>query len=291
LHADEKVDTPLAMLITNLISRCALLFVCLASSAASAWGPLGHALVVRAALHKAESMPGWFRDAGDQLSDLANAPDRWREDERTVPALAARKADHFFDLDVWGRERLPDDRWAYVRRASQRGLSADEIGFLPFAMLEEYGVLLSAFRDVRASRPGGREGALAAAGVLAHLAADAAVPLHLTRHHHGWKGPNPEEYTRDPEVHRWFESKLVEGIKSDDVTGEVDAAHLPSDPAGATRAMLADSLSLVPRLYRLEKTCRRHADEECRAFARTRLAAGAALLVRLWETAWERSGA
>jgi hypothetical protein len=291
LRADEKVDTSLAMRVTNLVSSCALLVGCLIPSAAPAWGPLGHALVVRAALQKSDALPAWFRDAGDQLSDLANAPDRWREDERHVPALAARKADHFFDLDVWGHERLPDDRWAYVRRATQRGLSSDEIGFLPFGILEEYGVLLGAFRDVRASRPGAREGALAAAGVLAHLAGDAAVPLHLTRHHHGWKGPNPERYTRDPDVHRWFESKLVEGMKSSDVTHEMDAVHLPSDPAGATRAMLTDSLSLVPRLYRLERTCRRDADENCRAFARTRLAAGAALLIRLWQTAWQRSGA
>jgi hypothetical protein len=186
---------------------------------------------------------------------------------------------------------LPDDRWAYVRRATQRGLAADEIGFLPFSMLEEYGVLLSAFRDARASRPGAREGALAAAGVLAHFAGDAGVPLHLTRHHHGWKGPNPEGYTRDPNVHRWFESALVEGIKSEDVAREVDAAHLPSDPSDAMRAMLTDSLSLVPRLYQLERTCRRADEVECRALARTRLAAGAALLIRLWQTAWQRSAA
>jgi hypothetical protein len=291
LRADEKVDTPLAMRVTNLVSSSVLLVGCLVPSVAPAWGPLGHALVVRAALQKSDALPAWFRDGGDQLSDLANAPDRWREDERDVPALAARKADHFFDLDVWGRERLPDDRWAYVRRTTQRGLSPDEIGFLPFAILEGYGVLLSAFRDVRASRPGAREGALAAAGVLAHLAGDAAVPLHLTRHHHGWKGPNPERYTRDPGVHRWFESRLVEGMKSEDVAHEVDGVRLPSEPTDAVRAMLADSLSLVPRLYQLERACRRDEDEKCRALARTRLAAGAALLIRLWETAWPRSGA
>ena len=278
------------MRVTNLVARCALLVGCLVPCTASGWGPLGHALVVRAALQKGGALPSWFRDAGDQLSDLANAPDRWREDEHDVPALAARKADHFFDLDVWGGERLPDDRWAYVRRATQRGLRPDEIGFLPFAMLEEYGVLVSAFRDVRGTRPGAREGALAAAGVLAHLAGDAAVPLHLTRHHHGWKGENPERYTRDPGVHRWFESTLVEGVKSEDVARELDDVRLPSDASSAVRTILADSLSVVPRLYQLERSCRRDDEEKCRALARTRLAVGAALLIRLWHTAWERSG-
>jgi hypothetical protein len=245
---------------------------------------------VRAAVQESDRLPPWFTDATEQLADLANAPDRWRAEERAVPALAARGADHYFDLDVWGRETLPRTRWTYVRRATQRRLSPEDIGFLPFALLEEYGTLLSAFRDARSSRPGAREGALAAAGVLAHLAGDAAVPLHLTRHHHGWKGRNPEGFTQDPDIHRWFESGLVEGAKAEEVARQVDAARLPADATEAVRAVLDDSLALVPRLYRLERSCRRGDDEECRAMARARLAAGAALLVRLWESAWERSG-
>lgn len=275
----------------TVVKTYTLLVACLVSSTAWAWGPLGHTLVVRAALQKADALPAWFRDAGDQLSELANAPDRWRQDERDVPALVARKADHFFDLDVWGEERLPDDRWSYVRRATRRGLTPEAIGFLPFAIMEEYGVLLSAFRDARAERPGAHEGALAAAGVLAHLVGDGAVPLHLTRHHHGWIGKNPEDFTRDPDVHRWFESTLVEGMTSDQVAREVDVAHVPSDPASAMRATLADSLALVPRLYRFERSCRRDGEDTCRALARARLAVGAGLLIRLWQTAWQRSGA
>src|SRR5438132_2234006 len=108
--------------------------------------------------------PPWFRAAGDGLAELSNAPDRWREVEKGAPALAARRPDHFFDLDVWGVEPLPSERWAYVARAARRRLSAPAVGFLPFAIGEEYGVLLSAFRDVRSGRPGAREGALAAAG-------------------------------------------------------------------------------------------------------------------------------
>src|SRR6266849_3005992 len=142
------------------------------SGRAAGWGPEGHVI--------------------DALAELSNAPDRWREVEKGAPALAARNPDHFFDLDVWGEEPLPPERWAYVERAAQRRLRPAAIGFLPFAIGEEYGVLLSAFRDVQAGRAGGREAALAAAGVLAHLAGDAAVPLHATRHHHGWVGPNPE---------------------------------------------------------------------------------------------------
>ena len=269
---------------------CAVVLSCSLAPPAAAWGPLGHALVVRAALQKSDALPPWFTGASEQLADLANAPDRWREEERLVPALAARGADHYFDLDVWGRESLPRTRWVYARRAMQRGLSPEDVGFLPLALLEEYGTLLSAFRDVRASRPGAREGALAIAGVLAHLAGDAAVPLHLTRHHHGWKGRNPERFTQDPGIHRWFESTLVEGAKAEDIAREVDATRLPADATEAVRAVLDDSLALVPRLYRLERDCRRGDDDECRAMASARLAVGAALLLRLWESAWKRSG-
>ena len=276
--------------VASVASLCALVLGGSLAPPAAAWGPLGHALVLRAALQKSDALPPWFAGAGEQLADLSNAPDRWRDEERAVPALAARGADHYFDLDVWGREPLARTRWEYVRRATRRGLSPEDVGFLPFALLEDYGALLSAFRDARASRPGAREGALATAGVLAHLAGDAAVPLHLTRHHHGWKGSNPERFTQDPGIHRWFESSLVEGAKVEDIAREVDAGRLPADTTQAVRAALDESLALVPRLYRLERECRRGKDDDCRALARARLAAGASLLVRLWESAWERSG-
>src|SRR5437870_5815114 len=198
---DVRVSCALAILLLLALAR-----------AAAAWGPEGHVIVTRAALAASDGLPPWFRDAGDALAELSNAPDRWREAEKDAPALAARGPDHFFDLDVWGDEPLPPERWGYVARAVRRRLSPAAVGFLPFAIGEEYGVLLTAFRDVRAGRPGGREAALAAAGVLAHLAGDAAVPLHATRHHHGWVGPNPEGFTRAGEIHHWFEGALVAGV-------------------------------------------------------------------------------
>jgi hypothetical protein len=136
----------------------AILFVLTMGAPALAWGPEGHALVVRVALEGDRALPGWFREGGEALGALANAPDRWRELERSVPALGALGPDHFFDLDDWGDERLPPDRWAYVQRAESRGLRPAQIGFLPFAILEWYGELLSAFRDVHAGRPRGARG-------------------------------------------------------------------------------------------------------------------------------------
>src|SRR5213078_4845713 len=258
----------------------AILLLLTLSGAAAGWGPEGHVIVTRTALA-----------ASDGLPELSNAPDRWREVEKGAPALAARSPDHFFDLDVWGEEPLPPERWAYVERAARRRLRPAAIGFLPFAIGEEYGVLLSAFRDVQAGRAGGREAALAAAGVLAHFAGDAAVPLHATRHHHGWVGPNPEGFTRAGEIHQWFESALVARIDPAEVRAAREASRALGDVPGAVHALLGDSLAQVPRLYRLERESRRtHDDADARALVRERLAAGATLLARLWRTAWVRSG-
>jgi len=255
------------------------------------WGAAGHAIVARAALASSEGLPPWFRDAGPALAELSNVPDRWREAEVAAPALAARRPDHFFDLDVWGDERLPPDRWSYVARAAERRLAPEVVGFLPFALREEYGVLVSAFADARARRPGGREAAFAAAGVVAHLAGDAAVPLHASRHHHGWVGPDPRGFTRDPAVHAWFETELVSGIDAQDIRAGADAGRTLRDVPHAVDALVADSLAHVVALYEAERTSRiDHDDGPARTLVRERLGAGATLLARLWTTAWVVSG-
>src|SRR5437867_2980939 len=239
---DVRVSCALAILLLLALAR-----------AAAAWGPEGHVIVTRAALAASDGLPPWFRDAGDALAELSNAPDRWREAEKDAPALAARGPDHFFDLDVWGDEPLPPERWGYVARAVRRRLSPAAVGFLPFAIGEEYGVLLTAFRDVRAGRPGGREAALAAAGVLAHLAGDAAVPLHATRHHHGWVGPNPEGFTRAGEIHHWFEGALVAGVGPAGGRAARGASRAVGGLPGAVRARLGDSPARGSRAHRVQR--------------------------------------
>jgi len=256
-----------------------------------AWGARGHALVVRAATNASEELPQWFRTAEASLVELANAPDRWRREVESLPSLAARDPDHFFALDDWTDEPLPADRWAFVRRAQQRHVLPDKIGLLPYALLEQYGILRSAFRAARAGRPGGREEALVAAGVVAHLAGDAAVPLHATRHHHGWVGPNPRRFTRDPGVHHWFETELVARIDVASLTLGAEAGTPLPDVAAAVRAALSDSLARVPDLYALERSRTSEGGvARARELTRQRLVVGATLVARVWQTAWVESG-
>ena len=254
------------------------------------WGPRGHVLVTRAAVTAAADLPPWFRDAERALVELSIAADRWREVEDEVPALKARAADHYFDLDVWGAAALPVDRWGYVREAERRRLRPDDVGFLPFALLEEYGILVSAFREARGGRAGAREQALVAAGNIAHLAGDASVPLHATRHHDGWVGDNPRGFRHERGIHRWFESDMVD---------HDDAAWLeiPRGSVGPSRdvrrdvlAMLDASLAAVPRVYEAEQRARRSRDErDARALVRERAAAGATLLAAVWQAAWRQA--
>jgi len=264
-----------------------LLVVLVVASDARAWGPRGHVLVTRGAVSAASALPPWFRDAERALVELSISADRWRSIERQVPALRALAPDHFFDLDIWGASSLPNERWGYVREAERRRLEPSQIGFLPFALLEQYGMLISGFREARRGRPGAREESLTAAGTIAHLAGDAVVPLHATKHHDGWVGENPRGFRRARGIHRWFESELV---------GRHDVAWLgvPPGSVGASKDVRRDvigtieaSLALVPRLYEAELRAHRSGDDSAaRALVRERAAAGAVLVAAIWQAAW-----
>jgi len=115
------------------------------------------------------------------------------------------------------------------------------------------------------------------------------VPLHATRHHHGWRGPNPRGFTRRGEIHAWFEGTLVTGIDAADVRPGPDARQTMRSVPVAVRAALEDSLALVPELYEAERRSAAGDDAPARALVRRRLVAGATLLASLWHTAWVRS--
>jgi hypothetical protein len=257
---------------------------------AHAWGPRGHILVTRGALSAATSLPPWFREAEHALVELSIAADRLKELEDEVPALRALAPDHFFELDAWGAGALPADRWGYVREAERRRLEPADVGFLPFALLEQYGILVSAFREARGDRPGAREQALTAAGMVAHLAGDAAVPLHATRHYDGWVGDNPRGFRRAHGVHRWFESDLVDRADPRWLGVQPGSVGPAADVRQEIVAALRASLAAVPRVYEAEQRAHRTGDDaEARALVRERATAGAALLAALWQAAWQEA--
>jgi hypothetical protein len=131
-------------------------------------------------------------------------------------------------------------------------------------------------------------------GWLGHYIADAAQPLHNSRHHDGWDGENPKGYTRDPEIHGRFESSYVDliGITEADVLPYVskEARHL-EDPWTAILDHMIQARELVEEVYKLDLVgaFKNRENPDARKLVSTRLASGASLLRDLAYTAWIES--
>jgi hypothetical protein len=131
-------------------------------------------------------------------------------------------------------------------------------------------------------------------GWLGHYVADAAQPLHNSQHHDGWRGVNPKNYTRDPDIHGRFETNYVDLIETTppDVNKYVrkEARHLDD----VWKAVLDHSLEArnsVEDVYRLDQrgAFTKKDDQEARELVYKRLASGASFLRDLAYTAWIES--
>jgi hypothetical protein len=271
------------------------------------WGILGHEMGARAAAATLPpAMPGFFREAGEQLVYLNPEPDRWRN--RDVPALdQAWSYDHYLWL-----ENVPDgaldspDRFTFIEALYAAGIEHGQrdVGLLPYRMLELYQRLVAEWRLWRAEADVRRRTWIEArivndAGILGHYVMDASNPHHASKHHNRWHpdDPNPEGYTADPGFHGGFERDFVEAhVTQADVSRRVTGA--PRSVAGHAReAILEEILSShaqVETLFRLERDVGFDQAGPLRAptrdFAADRLAAGAAALRTLWWSAWLESG-
>ncbi len=131
-------------------------------------------------------------------------------------------------------------------------------------------------------------------GWLGHYIADAAQPLHNSKHHDGWDGDNPKNYTRDPEIHSRFESTYVDLIAANeqDVLRYVNATprHF-DDPWTAILDHMIEARGFAEEVYRLDLrsawTDRENAG--AKKLVLTRLASGASFLRDLAYTAWIES--
>jgi hypothetical protein len=131
-------------------------------------------------------------------------------------------------------------------------------------------------------------------GWLGHYVADAAQPLHNSRHHDGWDGENPKGYTRDPEIHGRFESTYVDLIQvtEGDLLPYVSKSprHL-DDPWTAILDHMIEAREAVEDVYRLDLrgAFKDRTDSDAKKLVYTRLASGASFLRDLAYTAWVES--
>lgn len=270
-----------------------------------AWGEHGHQISGRAAALKVpKEMPDFFRRSIEQLTYLNPEPDRWRDRaEATLgPALnAATAPEHYIDFENVNTQAMAaPERYAYLAQAAKDGFRADQVGLLPFTILELFQRLRVEFRLWRATSDPQRkrwieQRIINDAGILGHYVTDGANPHHTTIHHNGWVGANPKGYATDKQFHARFESDFVgRQITIEDLLPKISReARVLTDTRAEIIAYLQRSHSAVERLYELDKRVKFTAETTApqhKEFAVERLAAGAAMLRDLWWTAWVTSG-
>lgn len=142
-------------------------------------------------------------------------------------------------------------------------------------------------------------------GVMGHYVGDGSQPLHLSVHHNGWVGENPNGYTTSSKFHGFIDGGFIAkaGITYESLASRARAAG-PLFGAGATssrdpmfdavmRYLKAQNERVEP-LYRLEKEHKLDTEppadpSEGRAFIEEQLLRGGEMLADIWVTAWKNA--
>lgn len=278
-----------------------LVSVLSAPSSLFAWGSNGHLMINRVAIDVAASkLPEFMNADREHLIFNAYEPDRWRDEGRT-PMNSTQEVDHYINIEDWGTvATLPVDRYSFIKQLNQRGVELT-VGYAPYAIIENYGKLVNAFRFWRnaktpTDRESSRANAVYVAGVLGHYVGDASQPLHLTIHHHGWakNAPNPKHFTTDYGIHSRYETAYVNtAIDIAKVRADVRTPQRLPNVWEAIKQYLSHSFSEVEPLYELEKAGEFNPDKpraKGTEFISAELSRAGTMVAALWYTAWLESG-
>jgi hypothetical protein len=321
----------------TIACRLPLFLAALLPLSAAAWDYEGHRIVNQIALASLpKDFPEFVREpvAAERIAFLSGEPDRWRNTPDTT-LKHVNEPDHFFDLEDLAPHglavtnltpfrhlftvALAEGRKAHpaavppVLEARNQSQNRHLIGFLPWALAEQYAKLKSGFSYLKAFEENGtpeeianaRQNIIHVMGVMGHFAGDAAQPLHTTRHYNGWVGPNPRGYATNTTFHSWidggFNNKV--GLKLDEVSGKVRPAKSffatvapptrPHDVFPVAVAFIVEQHKTVEPLYQLNKAGKLSGEPgteaEGRAFIAGQVLKGGQFLGDLWLTAWKEA--
>lgn len=301
-----------------------------------AWDYEGHRVVNQLAL---AALPTNFPafvltpEVRERIAFLAGEPDRWRNISDDVSLMHCTGPDHYLDLEeledfgltpqtvptlrydlvaklAIARATNPE-KFAPIDPAKNKDHTRELVGFAPWAITESQGKLRSAFSYLKAFEAyGGTPDEIANAraniiyvmGVMGHFVGDCAQPLHVTKHHHGWVGPNPNGYTTNSSFHGWIDGgfyKKMGGVKAEPLVGRIRAAKIVGNPFVQDETFrqvmnyLLETEKQIEPLYRLEKerklTPENAAANEGKEFLDTQLVRGGQMLGDLWFSAWQQA--
>ena len=289
------------------------------ASAALAWGATGHRIIgTLGVLALPHEIPAFLRtqEAGMDAGELSREPDRWRDSGKTHDS--SRDPAHFVDVDDDGNvlggpalNALPVTRAGYETALRAVGADSAKAGYLPYAIIDGWQQLTKDFaywRVLTAAIPREQNPQHKAwlerdlvrreqltindLGIWAHYVGDASQPMHVSVHYNGWGAyPNPNGYTQE-RVHVPFEGEFVHRNVNIE---QAFAAMAPSAPCEEAvevcveRYLQATAATVVPFFALRKAGGFASGDPRGVAFARERVAAGAAALRDFVITAWRAS--
>ena len=310
-----------------------LMFVLLSGFCArecGAWDYPTHRVINQLAL---DSLPGDFPafaltpEARERIAFLGGEADRWRN---TSDLNHLNAPEHYFDVEevaLYGLDvhALTPFRYEFTAQlALARAAHPDRVpaidpdqdrahvrqlvGFLPWAIMENFDKLKSGFSYLKAYEDGGgtsdeianaRQNIIYVMGVMSHYVADASQPLHMTVHYNGWTGPNPNGYTTAKTIHAWIDGgyfQQIGGLKLKDLASGLHPAH--TVPSSETFQQichyLLDQQKQVEPLYKLEKAGKLSGEGEHgldgKEFLQRQVVVGGQMLGNLWYSAWKQAG-
>jgi hypothetical protein len=277
-----------------------IVLIMLLPVSAFAWGQKGHSIVNEVAIDLASSkLPPFMNADREHIIFNGYEPDRWRTEGRS-PMNLAQELDHQMDLEHWGSfSTLPADRYSFLNQLMARRIDL-RIGYLPYAIIENYGRLVNAFRYLRNAKDTKEQQSLRAnavyiAGVLGHYVGDGSQPLHVTIHFNGWADgiPNPKNFTTDRHFHTQYESLYVNAaVDVPRVRGKAHITERLPNVWDSIKQYLSQSFAEIEPVYGMEKSGEFNPEKPSTKgtdFIAAELARASTMLADLWYTAWLES--